>query len=150
MHPAPLVHRTEVIDALASHMDASDAYIIVPATDGSTAGLITALEDLHNWTAYVDCGTDAIAVTNAAAIVWVVAKLAPRIAMVVTIDKSESGDTLAEVLGIYAPEDDEQDIFILADQDGPLAWPMMFVSAVEKVDPDGAAMFYADAVPVQP
>lgn len=97
-------------------------------------------------TIYVDQGTDPILRTNDPRLLAVTAALIPCVA-VILIPKTVPAAILSEALGEHVPDDGSQDILILGSPEPPMTWPLLFVDALQRVDPTAANTIRAAHIP---
>lgn len=141
----PIARARAVKDIAAALADRS-AFVAMVSPDV----LKTVAARLHlipGWTAYLDSGTDIVMRTTDIAVVAVLDLLIDS-AVVLTIPKTTPAATISEALGgTPVPEDGSQDIILLGGkEDAPMFWSLLFLDAIERVDPETAADIRAAAI----
>lgn len=145
-----LVDRQDAVAAIAAHLADRTAFIInIPPALISTA--VEHLESIPGWTGHFDNGTPAVLRTGAGSLSLGVAQLlealgAPFTA-VVTVPKTVPAADLGRALDRDIPADGSQDIIGLY-EGGPIVWPMLFVEALDRVDPQAAAQLRASGIEI--
>ncbi len=104
------------------------------------------LTSMPDWTAYIDSGNPLVLRSQDAVTLCIVPTLLPA-AAVVTVPKTVPAAALSEALGQHVPDDGSRDLVMLHDGDAqPIVWPMLFVDALERVDPKAAAQLRVDDI----
>jgi hypothetical protein len=98
------------------------------------------------WVGYLDNGMELALRTDQAALLAVTESFAP-LAVVMTVPKTVPAAKLANLLDREIPADGSRDLLVLTDSEHT-QWPMLFVAALDKVDPKAAASIRANAVAV--
>ncbi len=141
-----ILDRDEAVQRIAGHIADRDAYVVT-APPYTLPTLSRTLDSLSGWFAYLDSGTPAILHTDRAGAL-LVADLLMDTAAVIVVPKTVAAAELSKVLGQDVPADGSQDLVVLMPPDGgPIFWPLLFVDALEVVDPPVAAQLRAHHIP---
>lgn len=133
----------DIADALA---DRTSFVVTVPP--GMVTGIAAALVDVPLWTVLLDNGLDTVLrlvdTHDFTAAVTVGAALGLPLAGVVLVPKTVPAELLGGAIGQAVPADGSRDLLVIGDPaTGPIAWPRLFVDALARVDPAGAAQLRA-------
>ena len=141
-----IIDRATAVQEIAGRIRDRDAYVITAPPD--TLPLLSrTLDGISSWSAYLDSGTPAILRTDRAGAL-LVADLLMETAGVIVVPKSVPAAELSKVVGQEVPADGSQDLVVLMPPDGgPVFWPLIFVDALEVVDPPVAAQLRAHHIP---
>lgn len=140
------ISRATAVTTVAGHIADRDAFVItVPP---NVLGDVThGLRDVDGWTAYLDSGTPVILQTDRVSVLAVTGAIILS-AAVVTVPKTVPAAVLSKALGQTIPDDGSQDLVVLHGADGePIVWPLLFVDALDQVDPIAAAQLRAAHTP---
>lgn len=145
-----LITRRAAVDAIAAHIADRTAFIVL-APPKLLGEVITRLRHVPGWTGYLDTGRDSVARGDAAEFVTLgrVAQAfgTPAIA-VMTVPKTVPAARLSRALRQPIADDGSQDILVIRGESGPIHWPMLFVDALEQVEPAAAAQLHAEDLSV--
>ncbi|MET8134663.1 hypothetical protein ABZV24_22370 [Streptomyces sp. NPDC005251] len=136
--------RDTAVHQIAQHIADRDAYLVTcPPT--TLPILSRALDSLPAWSAYLDNGTGAVLRTDRAGAL-LVADLLMETAGVLVVPKTVPAVELGQVVGQDIPADGSQDLVVLMPPGGePIFWPLLFIDALDIVDPTVAAQLRAMA-----
>ncbi|MER7838439.1 hypothetical protein ABTY98_21755 [Streptomyces sp. NPDC096040] len=140
-----LIDRDTAVQQIAAHIADRDAYVITTPPD-ALPRLSRSLENLSSWGAYLDSGTPVVLRTGRAGALLVVDMLMET-AGVLVVPKTVPAAELGKVVGQDIPADGSQDLVVLMPREGPIFWPLLFVDALEIVDPAVAATLRANHIP---
>jgi hypothetical protein len=127
------IDRQEAVKAIAGHIADRDAFVVsVPPQ--LIQAVASRIDRLPKWTAFVDNGTDLVMTTSGFRMMAVIDLLVDTTA-VLTVPKTVAASTLSEVVGQDVPADGSQDIVMLHTGAAPYIWPLLFLDALEVVDP---------------
>ncbi len=136
-----VIPRESAVHRIAAHITDRDVWLItVPPSLLPTVA--EALGDVPGWLGYVDNGTGLILTTDRPMAIIATAVFIASTA-VVAVPKTVPAAVLAEALGRDVPADGSQDL-ILLHEGGPIVWPMLFVEALDRVEPAVAAHLRAN------
>lgn len=140
-----ILERDHAVHTIAAHLADRDSYVITVPPYAITP-MATRLCATANHTAYLDTGLPFILATDEGATLAAVGTLVPM-AIVLTVPKTVPPSVLARAIGQPVPDDGSQDIVIIQRRDGRAThWPVLFVDALEAVDPRAAAEIRANQV----
>lgn len=123
---------------------------VITVPPGRLMQLADALEaHVPTWTAYLDNATGMVLRTPLAGTIRHVTPFAPT-AAVVTVPKTVPAEHVSKAIGQHVPADGSQDIVVLLTPGEPTYFPMLFVNAMELVDPDVAATLRAHELTNRP
>lgn len=135
------VSRADAVVQLAAHIRDRKAYVIA-AGPVQVQSAVSRLGDIRQCAAYFDQGTDTVmTVTGPALSVMaeVIGVADFPVTGVLVVPKTVSAARLSRALANDIPADGSRDMITLTSQDGKMiAWPTLFVDAVEHVDPQAA------------
>lgn len=140
-----LIERSRAVKAIADQILDRTSYVIIAPTDNLVRLVDSLTEHTEKWTAYLDNGTGAVLCTTNADIVRVVDILIGT-AAVITVPKTVPAPAISAALGQHLPEDGSQDLVVLRVPDEPMFWPLLFIDALDLVDPKVAAELRANQV----
>lgn len=130
---------SEIVGALADRT----AFVVLPPR-GRAADVAGAMRRIE-WVALMDNGTHAVARTTHPRLVAMAESLG-SIAAVFLVPKTVPAADLGRALGSEIPDDGSRDLLLLADDGADeLAWPDLFVAALQQVDAPWAQAIIADA-----
>ncbi|RAG81762.1 hypothetical protein DN069_31165 [Streptacidiphilus pinicola] len=144
---ASVISREEAAQSIATALKDHTHFIatVPPGMAGDAAEL---LEGLPGFVMMLDQGMDTVLTTSSAAIVAATDGLAARqSAAVALVPKTVGTTAISECFGQEIPDDGSQDILNLSD-DGDVAFPTLFIDAVDLVDPLGAAQMRGQGRPI--
>lgn len=148
MIQAAVITREDAVAQLASCIADRNAFLITAAPN-LTLELAQRIAAVGPWTGYLDTGVDHILQTNdirALATTWAITTAVNGAAIAVfTVPKTVPAKKLSKAVGQNVPADGSQDILIV-NQDARFYWPLLFVDAVERVDPAMASSIRASDV----
>ncbi|GAA2370798.1 hypothetical protein Cme02nite_45080 [Catellatospora methionotrophica] len=141
-----LITRQAAVDAIAGHLADRTAFVVLAPPDllAETTGR---LRHLPGWTGYLDTGRDTVAQGNAeqfAALCGVAQVLGRPAVAVLTIPKTVPARRVAQALRRPVAADGSQDVLVVRVDGGPVCWPLLFVDALERVEPAAAAQLHAE------
>jgi hypothetical protein len=145
--PSELITHAVATDRIAAHYADRTAFIILAGLnlDLQVANRLSALPA---WTAYaVDASglvlaTDDLNLLTARSILAGLAGV-PSITLF-TVPKAVPAVDLGEALGQHVAEDGSRDVITCTVPGEPIAWPMVFVEALRRVDPAAAMSLEAN------
>lgn len=143
-----LITRRAAVDAIAAHLADRTAFIVF-APPVLLAEVVGRLRSLPGWTGYLDTGRHTVVQADTAefsALGRVTRVLGTPAAAVLAIPKTVPAAQLAAALRREVAADGSQDILVISADGGPIHWPMLFVDALEQVDPAAAAQLHAEAI----
>ncbi|MBF9073167.1 hypothetical protein [Streptacidiphilus fuscans] len=144
-----MISREEATQNIAAALKNKTHFIatVPPGMAGEAAEL---LEGLPGFLIILDQGTDLVLATSSASVVAATDTLTPRqSAAVALVPKTVGTAAISECFGQEIPDDDgSQDILNLSDG-GEVAYPTLFIDAVDLVDPLGAAQMRGQGRPVE-
>lgn len=141
-----LLHRDRAALEISGRI-AGEADYLITVPPGALLPLCEALDALTSWTAYLDSGTPLVVRTERSGTLRNVA-LRGAAAGVISVPKAVPAAALAEALSQPLPPDGSEDLIVLTSPDGgPIFWPLLFVDALEIVDPAAAAQLRAHHIP---
>lgn len=140
-----LLDRDQAVKNIAAHIADRDAYVITAPPD-TLPRLSRTLDGVPSWSAYLDNGTPVILRTDRAGAL-IVADLLVETAGVLIVPKTVPAAALSRVVGQDVPADGSQDLVVLMPHEGPIFWPLLFVDALDIVDPQVAATLRAHHIP---
>lgn len=138
-----LIKRSQAVKAIADQILDRTSYVIITPTDNLTPLVDNLAEHAAKWSAYLDNGTAAVLCTSNAEIVRVVDILIGT-AAVITVPKTVPAKAISAALGQRVPDDGSQDLVVLHAPGEPMFWPLLFVDALDLVDPKVAAELRAN------
>jgi hypothetical protein len=97
------------------------------------------------WTGYIDSGQDTVLRVDQASLMMVTEQLARRTAALITVAKTVPAEQLSSALDQAIAADGSQDLILMTDDGKQLHWPMLFVDALDRIDPVEAARLRAAA-----
>lgn len=136
------IPRPQAIKEIATHLADRDTFVIIIPPDliGSAAHALRHTDTtyyLDNGTPFLLCtsrtGTSRLNVPRLIAAL----NMSPTVC-VATVPKTVPAIELSKALAQPIPEDGSQDVVILQRPGHPVVWPMVFVDALEIVDPEAA------------
>jgi hypothetical protein len=140
-----LIGRGQAVQQIADQLADRTSYVITTPAE-RLGPLVRALADhAPRWIAYLDNATGTVLRTPDASTVCAVDRVADT-AAVITVPKAVAPAALAAALGQPVPDDGSQDIFVLCGHGEPVPFPLLFVDALDLVDPVAAAQLRADRV----
>lgn len=140
MHAEVISHATAT-DRIASHYADRTAFIVLAGLD-LDLHIAARLDTLAEWTAYaVDAAgqvmvTDNLALLRARSVATELFGI-PSITLF-TVPKTVPAADLGTALGEDVPDDGSRDVIMVAKPGAPIAFPMVFVDALRRVDPAAA------------
>ena len=143
------ITRTEAIHAISGHIADRTAFVLI-APPSLTGTLGERLAKVGNWTCYLDNGTEQVLqvtepqILNGALTISDVLGL-PVIG-VFTIPKTVPAAKLSVAVEQEVPADGSQDLLVVHETTGALAWPELFLAALHRVDPRAANTIRASAI----
>ena len=140
------IARARAVKDIAAHLADRSAFVVMvnPKVLGPLAGR---LHLIPGWTAYIDNGTGIVMRATDIGVLVVIDMLTPN-AVVLTIPKTTPAATISEALSEPVPEDGSQDIILLgAKPNAPMFWSLLFLDALERVDPETAGTIRTAAIP---
>ncbi|MFE2828478.1 hypothetical protein [Streptomyces sp. NPDC059271] len=141
-----LLTRDDAVRQIAQHIADRDAYVIT-APPGALPRLSATLDELPHWTAYLDNGLP-VAMRTGNASTLLVADALMETAGVIVVPKTVPASAVGQVVGQSMARDGSQDLVVLMPPDGgPIFWPLLFVDALDVVDPVVAAQLRAHHIP---
>lgn len=96
-----------------------------------------------SWTGYIDSGQDTVLRVDQASLMLVTEQLARRTAILITVPKTVPAEQLSSALDQTIQADGSQDLILMTDDSEQLLWPMLFVDALDQIDPVEAARLRA-------
>lgn len=139
------IDRAHAVKRIADHLADRTSWVVTAPPD-MLAPLAEALGTIPGWTAYLDGGLPLVLRTDQADVLLAADALVAT-AAVLTVPKTVDASTLGAALSHPMPSDDAQDVLILRADNGPIYWPLLFVDAVDIVDPQCAAELRANHLP---
>lgn len=143
------VFRDVAVTDIAARLADRDAFVLLGQPD-ATRAIGERIDQAGDWTCYIDNGTDNVLrindLTRLALATTVTATLGLPTVAVFLVPKTVPAKVLADALGQEIPADGSRDIIGLYEREHPLIWPMMFVEALERVDPQAALVLHANAL----
>lgn len=140
MHAEVISHATAT-DRIANHYADRTAFIVLAGLNLDLQ-IATRLSTLSAWTAYAIDAAGQVMVTNDLPMLIARAALADLIGVpsitLFTVPKTVPAADLGKALGQDVPDDGSRDVIMCSKPDAPIAWPMVFVDALRKVDPAAA------------
>lgn len=139
------IARTRAVKDIAAHLADRDTFVLCvdPTLNESAADALHGIDA----TIYVDNGTELILRTNDTRLLTVMTALIPCMA-VFLIPKTVPAAVLSEALGEHVPDDGSRDIVMLGAAPGrPMFWSLLFVDALQRVDPQVANTIRAAHIP---
>ncbi len=140
MHAEVISHATAT-DRVADHYADRTAFIILAGLNLDLQ-IATRLNTLASWTAYAIDAAGQVMVTDDLPLLIARATLADLIGVpsitLFTVPKTVPAADLGRALGQDVPDDGSRDVIMCAKPGAPIAWPMVFVDALRKVDPKAA------------
>ncbi len=131
------IARVRAVKDIAAHLADQTAFVMM-VNPQKLELLADRLPMIPDWTAYVDNGTDVILRTADARVLMVVDMLIEN-AVIVTIPKTVPATVIGEALAETIPADGAQDIVMVGyDPTQPMFWSLLFVDALQRVDPKTA------------
>ncbi|MFI1937713.1 hypothetical protein ACH44C_11005 [Streptomyces purpureus] len=140
-----LIPRAHALQHIATRLDAQDHYLIASPPD-TLGRLMTNLEDIPSWMAYVDNGSPTILRTERPGAVRLAGRILAVAAVVVVAKTVPRRDVMAALNRETNPGHTE-DIFVLTTPGGRTWWPVLFAEALDLVDPAAAAELRNDGLP---
>lgn len=142
-----VVPRAAAVRAVANAI-ADRAHFVIAVPPDHVASVIDRLAGIpRGWTAYVDNGSPMVLVTGEPGAAVLLDLVGGAVVAVVTVPKTTSAAVLGGALSQPVPDDGSQDLVIIHDfEPGPMCWPMIFVDAIERVDPAVAAQLHASDI----
>lgn len=140
-----LISRATAVQQIADHIADRDHYVIT-APPEALAALAQTLRLVDTWAGYLDNGAGMILRTDRPGVLAISNLLAPAVG-VITVPKTVPAAVLTEALGQEVPDDGSQDIVILMPGGPPAYFPLLFVEALDIVDPRTAAQLRAHHIP---
>lgn len=140
-----LLGRDRAVQKIARHIADRDAYLVTIPPD-TLPRLSKSLDRIATWSAYLDSGNPFILRTNRPGAL-LVTDLLIETAGVLVVPKTVPASALSKVVGQEVPADGSQDLVVLMPTAGPIFWPLLFVDALEIVDPKVAAQLRANHLP---
>lgn len=138
------IDRGQAVHRIAAHLADRDSYVITVPPD-LVDTVAENLASIPERTLYLDGGLPAVLRTDQASVLAVTGALTATAAVLV-VPKTVPAAALTKALGQHVPEDGSQDIVVLM-ADGPIVWPLLFVDALEVVDPRAAGQLRASNLP---
>lgn len=146
-----VIGRPAAVHQIAAPLADRSAFVIVTPPD-LVADIAPRLGRLPTgWTAYLDNGTPVVVATGEPKAIALMAALSlpGGITAVVTVPKTVPAVMLTEAVGQEVPADGSQDLIMLhSGWNRPIIWPMLFVDALEQVDPRATAQIRAMSQPL--
>jgi hypothetical protein len=140
-----LLHRDRAALEISGRI-AGEADYLITVPPGALLPLCDTLDALTSWTAYLDSGTPLVVRAERSGTVRNIA-LRGAAAGVIIAPKAVPAAALTEALGQLLPPDGSQDLIVLTSPDGgPIFWPLLFVDALDLIDPDAAAQLRASRI----
>lgn len=140
-----LIRRDRAVRQIANHLADQDVYLIT-VPHGALESAVDTLDPITPWQAYVDNGSGLVLRSGMREPVALAAQLYTTVAVLV-VPKSVDPEVLSSALRQPLPPDGSQDLLILRSRTGPIHWPLLFVDAVDQVDPIAAAQLRAHGIP---
>lgn len=142
MTTTEIVTRSEAVDTIAAAIADRTAFVVL-AGPHMLADVARALDAVPTFAAYLDAGHGGVMRACDAVELTLVSLLAAPTAAVLLVPKTVPAGTLAAAFGRdHIPADGSRDLVVLCD-DGPVAWPLIFVDALAIVDPRAAMQIRA-------
>lgn len=128
------ITRDRAVTDLAGHFADRDAFVMM-VNPTHLAALVERLHLLPEWTAYIDASADDVIRTDDPGVLLLMDVLMPR-AVVLTIPKTVPAAVIGDALDEPFPDDGSRDILMLGFTPGaPMVWSLLFLDALERVDP---------------
>lgn len=143
--PTGMLAREHAVEVVADCIRRRMHYVVVGAPS-LVSGVMQRLSDQkHTWSAFVESAAPVILVTNEEAVVEVMTMLAGPDShiIVLTVPKSVPASVLADIVGQPVPADGSQDLFVLSALNEQIQWPVLFIDALDEVDPVAASQIRA-------
>lgn len=118
---------------------------VITMPPGTVSVLAARLSPVPAWCAYLDNGTPTALATSDPTCLRTAAALAPMVGVLI-VPKTVPATQLSDVVGQVVPADGSQDVVILTASSrtgSPVFWPLLFIDAVSRVDPQLAAQLRA-------
>ncbi|MEU2625743.1 hypothetical protein [Kitasatospora sp. NPDC007106] len=138
-----LMLRSRAVQEIAHHITRHDAYLIT-VPPGMLTSAARALDAVTTWQAYIDNGSGVVLRTG---LIRAVRPNDRATAAVIAVPKTVDPAVLGKALRYPLPADGSRDLLVLRGRTGPIHWPLLFVDAIDQVDPVAAAQLRAHSLP---
>lgn len=142
-----LITRRAAVDAIARHLADRTAFVVF-APPAQLAETVRRLHAVPDWTGYLDTGDPLVTEADSAMCVALGALagvFGVPTAAVFVVPKTVPAARLGRALGHLIPADGSQDVIGVVDGER-VAWPLLLVDALERVDPAAAAHLHANSL----
>jgi hypothetical protein len=141
-----VIARADAVRDIAAHLADRTAFVVFTGPDLMSA-VAARLDPVEGWTGYADNGMPVVlrARSSEAFVAAEVMKALAGMPMVAVfiVPKSVPAKVPSEALGQEIEADGSRDIIAIHGDDGRVIWPMLFVDALDLVDPVAASQLRA-------
>lgn len=137
-----LLSRDTAVQRIADTLADRSSYVIT-LPPGAAETLAAGLAGIDDWTAYLDNGTDDVLTTSNLLALRLSQLTCPNAGALV-IPKTVNRRSVGRLVNQPIPPDGSKDVIVLTGHPGqPALWPLLFVDAIDLVDPITAARLRA-------
>lgn len=142
-----LITRRDAVNAIAQHLTDRTAFIVF-ASPALLAEAADRLKEVPGWTGYLDTGDPLVTEADCrtfTALGALAGVFGIPVAAVLVIPKTVPAAVLSRALRQRVAADGSQDILVVHGRQR-VHWPLLFVDALQRVDPAAAAQLHANSI----